>query len=78
MILYIAEFVYNNRNNTNPSHLSFEFYSCYYLRFFIEVKVNLYSKSRLANKKLKELKEINTIRWQNLFHAKQLQKKVHD
>lgn len=53
----MAEFVYNNTENTNTGYTSLEFNYGYHLYVFFEDKMNLYLKFHLSNKLAKKLKE---------------------
>ncbi len=54
----MAEFAYNNAKNANTNYTLFELNYGYYLKVLLEDKMNLYSKSRSANKLAEELREL--------------------
>ena len=68
-LLPMAKFAYNNIKNANTSHTLFEFNCGYHLQVSFKDNVDLCSKSRFANKLVKELRELIDIYQQNLFHA---------
>lgn len=52
------EFAYNNRKNANIGHICFEFNCGYHFCVFFKDKFNSYSKFYLANKLVKELRNL--------------------
>ena len=74
----MAEFAYNNAKNASTGHIPFELNCGYHLKVFFEEDVDPRLKSRFANKLVEELREMMKICCQNLFHAQELQKKIHD
>ena len=60
-LLPIAEFAYNNAKNASTSHTPFELNCGFYLRVFFEDNVNPCSRSRSADKLVKELRELMNI-----------------
>ena len=73
-LLPMAEFAYNNAQNTCTGHMPFELNCCFHPRVFLEDNVNPCSRSCSANELAKELKELINICQQNLLHAQKLQK----
>ena len=65
----MAEFAYNNAKNASTGHTSFELNYGYHLWISYKKDVNLYSKSKSANKLLAELKELMIVCRENLYHA---------
>ena len=74
----MAEFAYNNAQNTSTGHILFKLYYGYYPKDFFEENVDSYSKSRTANKLVEELRELIEVCCQKLFHVQELQKKAHN
>ena len=65
----MAEFVYNNTNNANTSHTSFQLSGKDYPRILFKDDVNPYFKSCLAEKLTQELRDLMCIYQQNLGHT---------
>ncbi len=57
-LLPIAEFAYNNTNNTSTGHTPFKLNFGYYLKVSFKEDVNPHSKSRSADKLAEELREL--------------------
>ncbi len=74
----MAEFAYNNAKNASISHTSFELNGGYHPRVSFEEDVDPCLRSRSANKLAEELRELMKVCCQNLLHAQELQKRVHD
>ena len=74
----MAKFTYNNTKNTSTGHTPFKLNYGFYPRVFFEDDVDFCSRSCSANELTKELKELINIYQQNLLHAQELQKKIHD
>ena len=68
----MAEFVYNNAKNASTGHTPFKLNYGFYSRVFFKNDVDLCSKSRSANKLVKELKELMDICQQNLLYTQEL------
>ncbi len=68
-LLLMAEFAYNNVKNASTGHISFKLNYDYHPRVFFEEDVDSCSKSRFANKLVKELKKLIEVCYQNLLHA---------
>ncbi len=65
----MAEFAYNNINNTSTGHILFKLNCRFYFQILFKEDVNPHSRSYLANKLADELKELIEICCQNLLHA---------
>ena len=74
----MAEFAYNNAKNASTNHTPFELNCGYYPWMSYEKKVDSRSKSKLTDKLLAELREMMIVCQENLHHAQELQKRVHD
>ena len=74
----MAEFTYDNAKNAGIGHTLFKLNCDYLTRVFFEEDVDPRSKSRSANKLAKELRELMEVCYQNLLHAQELQKRVHN
>ena len=74
----MAEFAYNNAKNASAGHTPFKLNCGFHPRVFFEDDVNPRSRSRFANKLAKELRKLIDIYQQNLLHAQELKKRVHD
>lgn len=74
----MTEFAYNHAKNANIGHISFELNCIFHPRVLFEEDVDFYSKSYSANKLANELRELIEIRYQNLLHAQELQKRAHE
>ncbi len=74
----MAEFAYNNAKNASTGHTPFKLNYGYYPRVSFKEDVDPHSRSRSANKLAKELKEVMEVCCQNLLHAQEVQKKVHN
>lgn len=70
----MAEFAYNNTINANPSHMLLKLNCSYHLCVSLKNETNPYLKSCLAEKLIKELRNLIFIYQQNLFHIQKLQK----
>ena len=76
--LLIAEFAYNNAKNASTGHMLFELNYGFHPRVFFEDDIDPHSRFCSANKQIKELRKSMDICQQNLLHAQELQKKLHD
>ncbi len=65
----MAEFPYNNAKNASTGHTPFKFKCSYYIIVLFKEDVDLYSKSRSANKLAEELRELIEVCCQNLLHT---------
>ncbi len=65
----MGEFAYNNTKNASINHILFKFNCGYHPKVFFEEDVDLYSRSRFANKLVEELKELIEVCCKNLLHA---------
>ena len=74
----MAKFAYNNAKNASTSHTSFELNCSYHPRVSFEENVVFRSKSRFANKRVRELRELIEVCCQNLLHTRELQKRAND
>ena len=74
----MAEFAYNNARNFNTGHTPFELNCGYHSCISFEEDTNPRSQSKLADKLLAELQDLMTVWRENLHHAQELQKQVHD
>ena len=70
----MAEFTYNNGKNASTSHTPFKLNCGYHLRIWYKEEVDSYSKSKLADKLLAELKELMIVCRKNLHHAQKFQR----
>ena len=77
-LLPMAEFAYNNARNFNTGHTPFELNCGYHSCISFEEDTNPRSQSKLADKLLAELQDLMTVWRENLHHAQELQKQVHD
>ena len=77
-LLPMAEFAYNNTKNASIDQTPFEFNCDYHPRVFFEENVDTCLRSRFANELAEELRELMEVCYQNLLHAQELQKRVHD
>ena len=68
----MAEFAYNNAKNASTGHTPFELNYAYYPWMSYEKKVDLYSKSKLAEKLSVELRELMIACLENPHHAQKL------
>ena len=74
----MAEFACNNAKNTSTGHTPFELNCGYHPRVIFEEDIDPRLRSCSANKLAEELRELIKVCCQNLFHAQELQKRVHD
>ena len=74
----MAEFVYNNAKNASTGHTLFKLNCGYHPHVSYEEDFDPHSKLRTAKELSSELQELITICQQNLHHAQELQKQVHD
>ena len=74
----MTEFAYNNAKNVSIGHTPFDLNRGFNPQVFFKNDVDPCSRSRSANKLVKELKELMNICQQNLLHAQELQKKTND
>ena len=72
------EFAYNNAKNASTGHIPFKLNNGYYLRILYKEKVDSRSKSKSTNKLSAELRKLMIVYQENLHHAQELQKRVHD
>lgn len=72
----MAQFAYNNFNNTNIDHILYEYNYGYHSEIFFKNKCNAHSKSSLANKVTIKLRKLINVYCQNLLHIHNLQKQV--
>lgn len=76
--LPMAEFVYNNVNNTITGHISFKLNFGHHPRVSFGNETDPHSKSRSTNEPANELRNLKSICQQNLMHAQELQKHTPD
>ncbi len=74
----MADFAYNNAKNASIGHTPFELNCDYHHKVLFQEDVDLYSKSRSANKLAKELRELIEICCSNLLYTQELQKTAYD
>ena len=74
----MAEFAYNNAKNASTGHTPFELNCSYELKISFEEDLDPRSRSCFADERVKELRELIEICYQNLLHAQELQKRAHD
>ena len=74
----MAEFAYNNIKNDSIVHTLFELNCGYHFKVSFEEDVDSHLRSRSANKLAEELRELLEVCCHNLFHAQELEKRVHD
>ncbi len=74
----MAEFAYNNAKNASIGHTLFELNCGFHPRASYEEDVDPRSKSKASDELAIELRELTTIRRENLQHAQELQKRYHD
>ena len=74
----MAEFAYNNAKNASAGHTPFELNCGYHSRMSYKDNVNSYSKSKLADNLLAELKELMIVCRKNPHHAQKFQKRAYD
>ena len=67
--LAMAEFTYNNANNASIGHTSFEFNCGFHPQISFKDNINLYLKSRFADKLANKLRELINICQQNLLYT---------
>ena len=65
----MAEFAYNNANNANLDYIPFELNYSYHLWISYKYNVNPYSKFKLADKLLVELRKLIIVYRENLYYA---------
>ena len=74
----MAEFAYNNTKNTSMGYTLFKLNYRYHRGIFYKKDVDPRSKSKAANKLIKELRNLITIYRENLQYAQKLQKQAHN
>ncbi len=74
----MAEFAYNNAKNASTGHPLFELNCGYHPRVSFEEDVDPRSRSRSANERAEELRELMEVCCQNLLHAQELHKRAYD
>ena len=74
----MTEFAYNNAKNTNTSHISSKLNCGYHLCVFYKKDLNLYSKSKTMKNLSFKLQNLIYICYHKLYHAKELQKYIHN
>ena len=74
----MAEFAYNNAQNTSIGHTPFELNCSYHPQMSYEEVVDPRSKLKSADKLSAELRELMFVCRKNLHHAQKLQKQVHN
>ena len=77
-LLQMAKFVYNNVKNASTSHTPFELNYNYHPRMSHEEEVNPCTKSKPVDELSAELRELIFVCRENLHHAQELQKEVHN
>ena len=77
-LFLIAEFTYNNARNASISHIHFELNCGYHPCVSYKEDIDPYSKSKLADDLVSELKELMAMYQENFQHAQDLQKSAHD
>lgn len=68
-LLLLAEFAYNNAKIASTGYISFELNCRYYLCISYKKVVDLCSKSKLADKLLKEFRDLMTVYRKNLHYT---------
>ena len=68
----MAESAYNNAKNASTGHTLSELICGYHFRVSFEGDINPRSKSRSADKRVGELRELIEVCCQNLLHAHEL------
>ena len=74
----MVKFAYNNTKTTSIGHTPFELNYDYHPQILYEKNVNPRFKSRSADKLSTQLRELMIVYQENLHHAQELQKRVHD
>ena len=74
----MGEFAYNNSKNASTGHTPYRLNCGYHPYISFENKCNARSRSSSAKGLATELRELINIYYQNLLHAQDLQKQVHD
>ena len=69
----MAEFAYNNTKNASTGHMLFELNCGYHPRMSYKEDIDPHSQSKSAHKLSTELRKLMIIRWENLYHAQELQ-----
>ena len=77
-LLLMAKFAYNNAKNASTGHTPFELNCGYHPWMSYEDDVDPRSKSKSADKLSAKLKELMIVCRENLYHAQELQKQVHN
>ena len=77
-LLPMAEFAYNNARNASTGHTSFELNYGYYPWVSYKEDVDFRSQFKSADKLSAELRELMIVCQENLYHAQELQKRVHN
>ena len=67
----MAEFAYNNAKNASFGHTLFELNCGYHVQMSYKKDVDLYSKSKSANKLLAELRKLMIVCIKNLYYAQE-------
>ena len=74
----MAEFAYHNVKNANTEYMHFKINCSYHLYIFYKTNVNSYSKSQVADKLTKKLRNLMAAYKENLEHIQELQKRVYN
>ena len=77
-LLPMAEFAYNNGKIVSTGYMPFKLNCGYHPRIWYEEKVDSYSKSKLADKLLVEIRKPIIVCRKNLHYAQKLQKRAHN
>ena len=65
----MEKFVYNDAKNASSGHISFELNYGYYICIFYKENLDLYSKSKIAEKLFFKLQNLMATYQQNLYYA---------
>ena len=74
----MVKFAYNNAKNASTGYTFFELNCKYYPCVSYKKDLDLCSKSKTAKKLSSKLQNLMAVCQQNLYHAYELQKQVHD
>lgn len=74
----MTEFTYNNAKNASTDHINFKLNCGYYLCIFFKDDADPRSKSYLAKKLFKKLRDLIFLCKQNLLHTPKLPKQVYN
>ena len=74
----MAQFAYNNVKYTSTGYTPFELYWGYHLCISYKEDVNSRFRSKAANELTKKLRNLMAACKENLQHAQELQKQIHD